>query len=77
MLELSGKPHHHDAVLLLRGATTALPNRWNDSLSVTVLLSTSAPGRLSGSTAKYPSRSSWNLHGSLKCQGCIGATYLT
>ena len=53
----------HAGALLLRGGTTALPNRWKDSFRVTVLLSTRAPGRLSGSTAKYPSRSSWNLRG--------------
>lgn len=33
----------------------------NESLSVQVRLSTSLPSVLSGSTAKYPSRSSWNL----------------
>ena len=43
---------HQDAFLVLRDATTELPNRWKDSFSVTVLLSTTAPGRLSGSTAK-------------------------
>ncbi len=59
-------PTHHAAAFPLRGGTTALPNRWKDSFSVTVLLSTSAPGLLSGSTAKYPSRSSWNLHVSLQ-----------
>lgn len=54
----TGIPCHHQPHLRAPLGAACLGN---DSLSVQVRLSTSAPGELSMSTQKYPSRSSWNL----------------